>query len=121
VARDFAIGRVYLPHEDREHFGYSEDDLAARRFTPAFAELLRFEVDRTRDLFYRGMPLVEKMPESMQADIELFIQGGLAVLRKIEQCSYNVWARRPALARWEKGLLLAGALWRRLQVRWLGG
>jgi squalene synthase HpnC len=117
VARDFAIGRVYLPCEDRERFGYGVDDLAARRFTPAFADLLRFEVDRTRDLFYRGMPLVEQMPQPMQADIELFIRGGLAVLRKIEQQGYNVWARRPALAKWEKGLLLAGALWRRLRQK----
>jgi squalene synthase HpnC len=117
VARDFDLGRVYLPREDRERFGYSDDDLAARRFTPAFAELMRFEVDRTRDLFYRGMPLIERMPPLMQADIELFLQGGLAILRKIEQSGYNAWSRRPTLARWEKGALLAGALWRRLRPR----
>jgi squalene synthase HpnC len=117
VARDYAIDRVYLPQEDRERFGYREDDLEQQRFTPAFAELLRFEVDRTRDLFYRGIPLIERMPGLLQADIELFIQGGLAILRKIEQHGYNVWARRPALARWEKGVLVAGALWRRLRPR----
>jgi squalene synthase HpnC len=117
VARDFDIGRVYLPREDRERFGYGDDDLATRRFTPAFADLLRFEVDRTRDLFYRGMPLVEQMPAPMQADIELFIRGGLAILRRIEQQRYNVWTRRPALAKWEKGLLLAGVLWRQLRPR----
>jgi squalene synthase HpnC len=120
VGRDFDIGRVYLPREDLVHFGYSDEDLAARRFTPVFAELMRFEVDRTRALFYRGKPLVPRMPEAMQSDIELFVQGGLAILRKIEQQGYNVWARRPALAKWEKGILLVAALWRRLRVRWFG-
>jgi squalene synthase HpnC len=115
VARDFDIGRVYLPEEDRERFGYADADLEARRFTPAFAELLRFEVDRTRDLFDRGAPLVERLPEELRPDVELFIRGGLAVLRKIERAGYNVWARRPALAKWEKGALLAGAVWRRLR------
>ncbi len=114
VARDFDIGRVYLPDEDCKRFGYSDEDLAARCFTPAFAELMRFEVDRTRELFFRGLPLAERMPEAMRADIELFAQGGLAILRKIEQQGYNVWARRPVLTKWEKGMLLAGALWRRL-------
>jgi squalene synthase HpnC len=114
VARDYDMGRVYLPREDRERFGYGDDDLAARRFTPAFAALLNFEVDRTRDLFYRGIPLIEQLPKTMQSDIELFIQGGLAILRKIEQQRYNVWTRRPTLAKWEKGLLFAGALWRRV-------
>jgi squalene synthase HpnC len=117
VARDFDLGRVYLPEEDRQRFGFPDADLEARRFTPAFANLLRFEVDRTRDLFYRGFPLVHLMPEALQPDIELFIEGGLAILRKIEACDYNVWARRPVLARWEKGLLVASALWRRLRTR----
>jgi squalene synthase HpnC len=115
VARDFDLGRVYLPQEDRHRFGYGDDDLTARRFTPAFAELMRFQVDRTRDLFYRGFPLVEQLPESVQADVELFIHGGLAILRKIEQIGYNVWGRRPVLAKWEKGVLLASAVWRRLR------
>jgi squalene synthase HpnC len=116
VARDFDLGRVYLPEEDRQRFGYGDDDLGARRCTPAFVALLRFEVDRTRDLFYRGFPLVEQMPAALRADIELFIQGGLAILRKIERGGYDVWARRPELARWEKGALVAGALWHRLRA-----
>jgi len=120
VARDFGLGRVYLPQEDRRRFGYAEDDLAARRFTPAFAELMRFEVERTRALFYRGYPLVEEAPEAIRADVELFLHGGLAVLRKIEQIGYNVWRRRPTLAKWEKGVLVASAFWRRLRARLAG-
>jgi squalene synthase HpnC len=115
VARDFDLGRVYLPEEDRRRFGYPDEDLEARRFTPAFAELMRFEVDRTRDLFYRGFPLVERVPPGLRADVGLFIRGGLAILRKVEGIGYNVWQRRPVLAKWEKGALVAGALWRRLR------
>jgi squalene synthase HpnC len=115
VGRDFDLGRVYLPEEDRRHFGYPDTDLEARRFTVQFAELMRFEVDRTRDLFYRGLPLVRLVPAAVRADVELFIQGGLAILRKVEACGYDVWARRPALAKWEKGALLAGALWGRVK------
>jgi squalene synthase HpnC len=115
VARDFDIGRVYLPEEDRRRFGYDDESLEARRFSPEFAELLRFEVDRTRDLFYRGFPLSEQVPIAVRADIELFIRSGLAILRKIEARGYDVWGQRPVLAKWEKGTLLAGALWRRLR------
>src|SRR5262249_2322827 len=97
------------------HFGYSDADLMARRFTPAFAALLRDEVDRTRALFHRGLPLIERMPGEVRGDIELFARGGLAILRKIEQIGYNVWRKRPVLRKWEKGTLLTGALWRRLK------
>jgi squalene synthase HpnC len=115
VARDYAIDRVYLPQEDQERFGYTEEDLQANRFTPAFAELMRLEVERTRELFYRGYPLVDEVPTDIQTDVQLFIAGGLAILRKIEEIHYDVWAQRPALAKWEKGKLVAGALWRRVR------
>jgi len=110
VARDFDIGRVYLPGEDCRQFGYSDEDLKSRRFTPAFAELMQFEVERTRYLFQRGWPLVERMPRDVRIDIELFIQGGLAILRKVEEVGYNVWQTRPVLSKMDKVRLLATAL-----------
>jgi squalene synthase HpnC len=120
VARDLDIGRVYLPQEDRARFGYSDADLEARRFTPAFAALMEFEVERTRDLFYRGFPLIEKMPEHLQGDIELFAQGGLGILDKIEKQGYDVWTKRPELTKWEKGWLVLKALTRRFWMGWRG-
>jgi squalene synthase HpnC len=116
VARDFTIGRVYLPEEDRQRFGYTERDLQNRRYTPGFIELMSFEVERARDLFYRGLPLLERMPAEIRPDIELFIRGGLAILRKIERCRYNVWAARPALAKWEKAALVGALVLRRLNA-----
>lgn len=115
VARDFDIGRVYLPEEDRFLAGYTEDDLHARRFTRGFAALMQYEVERTRDLFYRGMPLLERVPPDLRVDIELFARGGLAILRKIERVGYNVWRQRPVLAKWEKAALLTGAVWHRVK------
>ena len=117
VARDFAIGRVYLPAEDRRRFGYEDEDLEARRFTPGFADLLRFEAERTRELFRLGQPLVELMPGILRVDIDLFIRGGLAILEKIEEAGYDVWARRPVLSKWNKASLLIGSLWRGVRGR----
>src|SRR5262245_23729143 len=119
VARDFDLDRVYVPDEDRQRFGYTEADLQARQYNGAFVDLMRFEVDRTRDLFYRGFPLLDLVPGSVRVDIELFIRGGLAILRKIERCRYNVWETRPVLAKWEKMALLGGAFFRRLRTHWV--
>jgi squalene synthase HpnC len=116
VVRDYAIGRIYLPEEDRRRFGVSEADIRERNFSPAFAELMRFEVERTRALFHRGGPLVGQMSGETRLDIELFVRGGLAVLGKIERCGYNVLRARPVLAKWDKAALLTRALWGRLQA-----
>jgi len=116
VSRDLDIGRVYIPVADQRRFGYGESDLQGRVYNPAFVELMRFEVERTRDLFYRGFPLVERLPAELQSDIELFIRFGLAILRKIERCAYNVWKTRPVIGKWEKAALVGGFLLRRVQT-----
>jgi squalene synthase HpnC len=122
VARDLDIGRVYLPAEDRRRFGYADADLDARLYLPAFIDLMRFEVERTRRLFEEGLPLVARVPREVQADIELFARGGLGILRKIEEIDYNVWRTRPVLHKWEKMTLLGGVLWRRWWNHlWNGG
>ncbi len=110
VARDFAIGRVYIPAEDRLRFGYSDDDLSAKRTTPQFRELMRFEVDRARGFFDRGEKLLPLLPRAARIDVDLFIRGGRAILRAIERIDYDVWSRRPEVSKWEKGKLLLGAV-----------
>ena len=114
VARDLAIGRVYLPAEDRHRFGYSDADLEARRCTPAFAELMRFEVDRANGFFDRGERLLPLLPREARADVELFSAGGRAILRAIEGIGYDVWSRRPEVSKWAKARLLLGAVARRV-------
>jgi len=118
VRRDLDIDRVYLPREDMERFGYSYDDLFARRCTPPFKELMRFEVDRTRDLFREGLPLIPLLDGSIRLDIQLFSRGGMAILDKIVKQDYDVLTKRPALSRSEKIGLTSFWLLRRLLRRW---
>ncbi|MBX6313793.1 MAG: squalene synthase HpnC [Isosphaeraceae bacterium] len=107
VARDLAIGRIYLPREDRERFGYPESDLRALRFSPAFAALMRFEVERARGLFREGWPLVARLPGRLAVDVDLFTRGGLAILDRIERRGFDVLSARPEVSRLAKvGLLL---------------
>ena len=110
VARDLAIGRIYLPRDDRDRFGVAEADLRALRFTSAFAELMKFQVERTRTLFDEGRPLVPRMPRALAVNVNLFSRGGLAILDRIEAVGFDVLTARPALTRWTKVRLLGRAV-----------
>ena len=110
VARDLAIGRIYLPRADRLRFGYPESDLRALHFTPAFAALMRFEVERTRHLFAAGRDLVDRVPPAFAIDIDLFARGGRAILDRIEARGFDVLSARPALGRGTKLRLVARAV-----------
>jgi squalene synthase HpnC len=112
VARDAQIGRCYLPREDRVRFGYSDADLAAGITNPAFVALLKFEVARAREFLQQGLPLRDFLPKKVRMDIDLFAQGGLKILDKIEAAGYRVWEQRPTVTKWEKLKLFAGCWWR---------
>lgn len=122
VARDHAIGRIYLPREDCERFGYSESDLQARRTTPAFLALMRFQVERARAFLRGGAPLIPQLPGRLQVDVEMFARGGLKILDRIEGIGYRVWDIRPKVTKFDAARLLVGcagrALGRRFGVRW---
>lgn len=99
VTRDLDKDRVYIPQEDIMRFGYTEEALFARRFTPEFAALMRFEVERTVPLFTEGLKLCALVDRRVRLDIEMFARGGLEVLRLIEQQGYDVLTRRPAVSK----------------------
>jgi phytoene/squalene synthetase len=111
---DFANGRLYLPLEDLLRFGVGEEDIAAQRNTSAFCDMMRFEVERARDWFHRGLPLIEKVDRELAVDIELFSRGGQEILNAIEAQGYNVLGRRPAISKSRKLVLVAGVAWRKL-------
>ncbi len=99
VSRDYAMGRIYIPMEDLAHFGCSEEQLARGVATDAFRELMRFEVDRARELFRRGLGLVDTLDGRLKLDIALFSLGGLKVLDAIERQHYDVLRRRPKVSK----------------------
>ena len=112
VARDFDIGRIYIPGDTMERFGVQENDIREKRATPQFKAALKFEVDRARELFRKGIPLIDRVQGKARVDIALFTAGGMAILDKIESRDYDVLTRRPALSKREKAVLFA-----RIQIR----
>ncbi len=109
VSADYEKGRIYLPLEDLRRFRVSEDAITGQRNTPAFREMMRFEVERAREWFDRGLPLVGKVSKQLAIDIELFSRGGQEILNAIERQSYAVLGRRPAISKTRKLALVARA------------
>jgi squalene synthase HpnC len=109
VSIDYAKGRIYLPVEDMKRYIVSEDDIAAQRNTPAFCELMAFEVTRARDWFLRGLSLVEKVDRELAIDLELFSRGGQEILNAIARQKYAVLGRRPSISKARKLALVARA------------
>ena len=109
VTRDYAKGRIYLPLEDMRRFSVSEDDIACSRNSPAFHAMMRFEVQRARDWFRQGLPLIGRVDRELAIDLDLFSRGGLEILNAIEKQDYAVLGNRPSISKSRKLALVAHA------------
>jgi squalene synthase HpnC len=107
VSLDHAKGRIYVPLESLERFGVTEGDIAAQRNTPAFRDMMKFEVERARDWFHKGLPLSSMVNRELAIDIELFTRGGQEILKAIERQNFAVLGRRPVISKISKLALLA--------------
>ena len=99
VAVDWRKARIYLPLEDLQRFGVSQEQLAAGRLDDAFRALMRFEIHRARSLMLSGAGLALRLSGRVGWELRLVVQGGLRILEKIELADYDVFQRRPVLGK----------------------
>jgi len=119
LRRDAEIGRIYLPQDEMAAYGVTEDDLGADRATDDLRRLMRFQIERTRDWFARGLPLIDRVRGHLKVDLALFSRGGLAILNAIEHQGFDTLSRRPTVGNAKKLALFASTLVSRRWRRWV--
>jgi len=98
IKEDLEIGRIYLPKEDLTRFGCSEELLLAKRVTPEFSELMKFEIARARQLYREGENGLVYLPDDgarFCAKVMSFLYA--RILNVIEKNGYDVFTRRAAV------------------------
>ncbi len=119
VSEDAARGRIYLPLEDLNRFGVTEDEILGGVYSANFVRLMEFEANRARDFYERAERALppEDRASLLTAEAMRLIYGTL--LDRIVRSEYRVLDRRLALSTplklylvgraWASGRL--GALW----------
>jgi squalene synthase HpnC len=95
VPRDLALGRIYLPAEDRACFGVVKLDEP----TPQLQRLLRHEAERARGLLGSGEELGRRLGGRIGRAVAVFARGGLAALEALERADWDIFNGRPRPSR----------------------
>ncbi len=95
VAEDLRNGRIYLPRQDMDRFGVTEDDLGKATANDRVKALMKFEVDRAQALLDTGAPLVGTLGGAARLAIAGYIAGGRATVKAIRDAGYDVLRGTP--------------------------
>lgn len=98
VAIDLEKDRLYLPLDEMARFGYSEEKWKHRVSDSQFEDLMKYQVDRTKEMFYQGASLPSLVENDLQLELKLVWFGGMAILRGLERNRYDVFHQRPTLS-----------------------
>jgi phytoene synthase len=110
VGEDYRNGRLYLPREELVTYGIREEDIAAGRVTDNWRQFMKFQIERTRQLYaeaWAGVKMLEREGQLAVGAASTFYQG---ILEDIESHDYDVFSRRANLSAWGK-LSRIPALW----------
>lgn len=110
VGEDRGRGRIYLPLEDLEHFGYSEDDLMAGRINQAWKDLMAFQLSRARAWFDRSEAGVRWLSRDARWPVWTSLRLYRGILDVIERHDYDVFNKRAYVGKLNKFLDLPRSL-----------
>ncbi|NLD71603.1 MAG: squalene/phytoene synthase family protein [Chloroflexi bacterium] len=112
VGEDWAAGRLYLPQEELEAHGLSEDDVAEGRVDARWMAFLRFQIARARRLYAEALPGVGLLHRDGRFAIAAAAELYENILGDIEASGGDVFRRRAHVTRNEKLRRLPGIWWR---------
>jgi phytoene synthase len=110
LGEDAGRGRVYLPLEDLERFGYAREALVRGERGERFEALMTFEADRARSYYDAARPLAGLLEPAGRAVFLTLWRTYRGLLEEIVASRFDVFGRRIRVSRMFKLLQVARAL-----------
>ena len=107
VAPDLQRDRVYIPVEDLQRFGCTEDDLRAGVVTDKVRRLLAFQVERARRFYRKAETALPRHDERRLVAARIMGAIYFELLRSIERTGYDVFRHRVRVGRPRQAVIAA--------------
>lgn len=111
VAKDLANeDRIYLPQEELDRFGITEDDLRHRKGGPRFEEMMAFQATRAEDYYSRALALLPPEDRSTMVAAEVMRKVYHRLLGEIRADRFRVFDRFHRLSKVRKAWIILKVL-----------
>jgi 15-cis-phytoene synthase len=116
LKEDTARGRIYIPIEDMERFGYSERELRENLYNAPFIELMKYEHSRAKSYFAKA---AGSLPEQDRASMfAAEIMGAIykELLEQMPEVQFNVFRNRVTVSK-SRRLQIALSIWLKTKLK----
>jgi phytoene synthase len=103
-------GRIYLPLEEIEAFGYSEAEFSQRARNSAFRTLMGFQAERARSYYHRAAPGLELLDRRGRFAVRVAYDLSVSTLSRLEASDFDIFDRRQSLPVVERYWITARSL-----------
>ncbi len=106
IKEDFQMGRIYLPKDEMERFGITEQMIKQGRISKRFRHFLKFQIRRAKEYYHnstRGIKMIGNMESRLVVCMMRDIYSG--ILGAIEKNRYDVFSRRAYVRTFTKILI----------------
>lgn len=110
IALDAKRGRIYWPADRLRQWDIQANSLATHEPSRSMCRGVVEWVNLARGFLCTGIPLVGHGPLWFARSVQLFIRGGLTILRNIDLQHGDVWSRGVSVSKTQKLCLLARSL-----------
>ncbi|KAL9190346.1 hypothetical protein ACHAXT_007557 [Thalassiosira profunda] len=109
-------GRVYLPRQDMEKFGVTEQQILDQIVDENYINLMKFEIARARMYYARALRGVEMLLPESRLPVQLSLDAYGKILDKIEENQYDSLTKRAYVGKWEKLAGIPSSWYRTLDI-----
>jgi phytoene synthase len=119
LKQDLARGRTYIPLEELERFGYTEEHLRSNLYNTRFVEMMKFQHHRVRSYFDRAAAALPDEDRSSMFAAEIMASIYKELLASIGRVGFDVF-RNQVIVPKRRRLELTLKTWARSKVgaRW---
>ncbi|HLG14603.1 MAG TPA: presqualene diphosphate synthase HpnD [Blastocatellia bacterium] len=112
LKEDIERDRIYVPLDELERFGYSEDDLRASRYNAPFQNLMQHQYTRAKSYFDRAAELLPEKDRSSMFAAEIMGTIYRELLEAMDSVRFDVYRNRVSVPK-SRRLKIALNIWLR--------
>ncbi len=98
IKQDAKRGRIYIPREDLQRFGYTEDELVNSAYNERFVDLMKFECARAQYFFKKARRVLAEEDKPFLYAARAMGNIYYLLLQRIERANYDVFSKRIRLS-----------------------